>query len=68
MRGRRWRTGGPVVSSRVRFTFACTNVKDIQNFLIELGTGFAFYGRQRALLVGEQEYFLDRGSCGTQPS
>jgi predicted nuclease of restriction endonuclease-like (RecB) superfamily len=31
-------------------------IDDIQNFLIELGSGFAFYGRQRALLVGEQEY------------
>ncbi|MGD0455838.1 MAG: PDDEXK nuclease domain-containing protein [Solirubrobacteraceae bacterium] len=34
-------------------------IDDIQNFLIELGTGFAFYGRQRALLVGDQEYFVD---------
>jgi predicted nuclease of restriction endonuclease-like (RecB) superfamily len=34
-------------------------IDDIQNFLIELGSGFAFYGRQRALLVGEQEYFVD---------
>jgi len=32
---------------------------DIQKFLLELGTGFAFYGRQRALLVGEQEFFPD---------
>ena len=29
------------------------------DLLIELGSGFAFYGRQRALLVGEQEYFVD---------
>jgi len=29
-------------------------IDDIQNFLIELGSGFAFYGRQRALLVGER--------------
>ena len=29
------------------------------DLLIELGSGFAFYGRQRALLVGEQEYCVD---------
>ena len=34
-------------------------IEDIQNFLIELGTGFAFYGRQRSLLVGDQEFFPD---------
>lgn len=34
-------------------------IDDIQNFLIELGSGFAFYGRQQALLVGDQEYFPD---------
>ncbi len=34
-------------------------IDDIQSFLIELGSGFAFYGRQRALLVGEREFFLD---------
>ena len=34
-------------------------IDDIQRFLLELGTGFAFYGRQKALLVGEQEFFLD---------
>jgi predicted nuclease of restriction endonuclease-like (RecB) superfamily len=34
-------------------------IDDIQQFLLELGTGFAFYGRQRSLLVGEQEFFLD---------
>jgi len=27
--------------------------------LLELGTGFAFYGRQKPLLVGDQEFFLD---------
>jgi predicted nuclease of restriction endonuclease-like (RecB) superfamily len=32
-------------------------IDDIQNFLIELGTGFSFYGRQRSLLVGDQEFF-----------
>ncbi|HWY18193.1 MAG TPA: PDDEXK nuclease domain-containing protein [Solirubrobacteraceae bacterium] len=34
-------------------------IDDIQNFLTELGSGFALYGRQRALLVGNQEYFVD---------
>ena len=34
-------------------------IDDIQRFLLELGTGFAFYGRQRSLLVGDQEFFLD---------
>lgn len=34
-------------------------IDDIQRFLIELGAGFAFYGRQRSLQVGEREFFLD---------
>lgn len=34
-------------------------VDDIQRFLLELGSGFAFYGRQRPLLVGGQEFFID---------
>jgi len=34
-------------------------IDDVQGFLLELGTGFAFYGWQRSLLVGEQEFFLD---------
>ncbi|MGI8713699.1 MAG: PDDEXK nuclease domain-containing protein [Solirubrobacteraceae bacterium] len=34
-------------------------IVDIQKFLLELVTGFAFYGRQKALLVGDQEFFLD---------
>ena len=34
-------------------------IDDIQRFLLELGSGFAFYGRQKALLVGEEEFFLD---------
>jgi predicted nuclease of restriction endonuclease-like (RecB) superfamily len=34
-------------------------IADIQKFLLELGTGFAFYGRQKPLLVGDQEFFLD---------
>jgi hypothetical protein len=34
-------------------------IADIQKFLLELGTGFAFYGRQKALFVGDQEFFID---------
>jgi predicted nuclease of restriction endonuclease-like (RecB) superfamily len=34
-------------------------IDDIQKFLLELGSGFAFYGRQKALLVGAEEFFLD---------
>jgi predicted nuclease of restriction endonuclease-like (RecB) superfamily len=34
-------------------------IDDVQRFLLELGTGFAFYGRQRSLLVGGQEFFVD---------
>jgi predicted nuclease of restriction endonuclease-like (RecB) superfamily len=34
-------------------------IADIQRFLLELGSGFAFYGRQKALMVGEEEFFLD---------
>lgn len=38
-------------------------IADIQKFLLELGTGFAFYGRQRALLVGDQELKRTRARC-----
>ena len=31
----------------------------ITKFLLELGSGFAFIGRQKALQVGEREFFLD---------
>lgn len=31
----------------------------ITRFLLELGAGFAYLGRQRALQVGEREFFLD---------
>ncbi len=31
----------------------------ITTFLLELGSGFAFVGRQKALRVGEREFFLD---------
>ena len=34
-------------------------IDDIQKLLLELGTGFAFYGRQKPLLVGGREFFLD---------
>jgi predicted nuclease of restriction endonuclease-like (RecB) superfamily len=34
-------------------------IDDVQRFLLELGSGFAFYGRQKPLLVGGQEFFLD---------
>lgn len=32
---------------------------DIQKLLLELGTGFAFYGRQKSLIVSDEEFFLD---------
>lgn len=32
---------------------------DIQKFLLELGSGFAFYGRQKSLVVEGKEFFLD---------
>lgn len=31
----------------------------ITKFLLELGSGFAFIGRQKALQVGEREFFID---------
>jgi predicted nuclease of restriction endonuclease-like (RecB) superfamily len=34
-------------------------IDDIQKLLLELGTGFAFYGRQKPILVGGEEFFLD---------
>ncbi|MBX9942409.1 MAG: PDDEXK nuclease domain-containing protein [Candidatus Obscuribacterales bacterium] len=34
-------------------------VDHIQHFLIELGVGFAFVGRQYHLDIGEQDFFLD---------
>ncbi len=34
-------------------------VKNIQKFLLELGTGFAFVGRQYPLEVGGQDYSID---------
>jgi len=34
-------------------------IDDVQRFLLELGAGFAFYGRQRPLRVGRQEVYPD---------
>lgn len=34
-------------------------VENIQNFLLELGTGFAFVAKEKRLLVGETEFFVD---------
>jgi predicted nuclease of restriction endonuclease-like (RecB) superfamily len=34
-------------------------IDDVQKLLLELGTGFAFYGRQKALFIGDCEFFLD---------
>ena len=31
----------------------------IQNFLLELGAGFAFIGRQYPIIVGSKEFFID---------
>jgi predicted nuclease of restriction endonuclease-like (RecB) superfamily len=33
-------------------------IDDIQKLLLELGTGFAFYGRQKPIVVGGEEFFL----------
>ncbi len=34
-------------------------IDHITKFLLELGTGFAFVGRQKTLQVGERDFFLD---------
>ena len=34
-------------------------IDNIQNFLIELGSGFAFVGKQVELKVGSQSFFID---------
>jgi predicted nuclease of restriction endonuclease-like (RecB) superfamily len=34
-------------------------VQHISHFLLELGKGFAFVGRQYSLVLGEKEYFID---------
>lgn len=34
-------------------------VKHVERFLLELGAGFAFVGRQYKLVVGDQDFYLD---------
>ena len=34
-------------------------IKHIQEFIMELGAGFAFVGRQVKLMTGKKEYFID---------
>jgi hypothetical protein len=34
-------------------------VKHVEKFLLELGAGFAFVGRQYKLVVGDQDFYLD---------
>lgn len=34
-------------------------INNIQKFLLELGTGLAYIGREYRLLVGETEQFID---------
>ncbi|MCK9474421.1 MAG: PDDEXK nuclease domain-containing protein [Candidatus Muirbacterium halophilum] len=34
-------------------------IENITHLLIELGKGFAFVGRQKKIIVGEQEFFID---------
>ena len=34
-------------------------ITHIQRFLLELGAGFAFMGRQYPVEVGKEEYYLD---------
>jgi predicted nuclease of restriction endonuclease-like (RecB) superfamily len=34
-------------------------ISHIQKFLIELGAGFAFIGRQVNLCIGDQDFFID---------
>ncbi|MDE4907732.1 PDDEXK nuclease domain-containing protein [Methanogenium marinum] len=34
-------------------------IKHITQFLLELGSGFAYVGKQRVLTVGERDFFLD---------
>lgn len=41
-------------------------INNIQRFLLELGTGFAFIGREYRLQVGETEQFLDMLFYNTQ--
>ncbi|MSZ02867.1 MAG: DUF1016 family protein [Actinobacteria bacterium] len=34
-------------------------IEQVERFLLELGQGFAFVGRQYALLVGDDDFFID---------
>ena len=34
-------------------------MQHLEKFLLELGQGFAFMGRQYRVEAGEQEYFID---------
>lgn len=34
-------------------------IMDITHFILELGKGFAFVGKQHKIIVGEQEFFVD---------
>ena len=41
-------------------------IKNIEHFLLELGTGFAYLGREYRLVVGETEQFIDMLFYNTQ--
>ena len=41
-------------------------IKNIEHFLLELGTGFAYMGREYRLVVGETEQFIDMLFYNTQ--
>ena len=41
-------------------------IKNIERFLLELGTGFAYLGREYRLVVGETEQFIDMLFYNTQ--
>ena len=34
-------------------------IKHVEKFLLELGAGFAFVGRQYKLVVSDQDFYLD---------
>lgn len=34
-------------------------LREMENFLMELGTGFAFLGRQQRIQIGQEDYYLD---------
>lgn len=37
----------------------CALIRHLESFLLELGQGFAFVGRQHLLRVGDEEFYLD---------